>query len=166
MQCATHPEIETELGCSRCGKAICPRCLVQTPVGARCRECANVRRLPQYNLGTSTYIRGAAAAIVAGLAAGVAWWFFNIFSYGWLFAAIIGIAIGYLIGESVAFATNRRAGPPLQVIAAGGVLLAYLVRVGLLLAIDDLTLSDLRGFEVFPLLAMIVAGWIATQRVR
>jgi tetrahydromethanopterin S-methyltransferase subunit C len=139
---------------------------VHTPVGARCRECANVRRLPQYNLGTSTYVRGASAALIAGAVAGVAWWFFNIFSYGWIFAVIFGLAIGYVVGEAVAFATNRRAGPPLQIIAAAGVVLAYGVRLGLLVAVDGLTLSDLRGFEIFPLLAMLVAAWFATQRVR
>ena len=58
MQCATHPDVETELGCSRCGKAICPRCLVHTPVGARCRECANVRRIPTYNVSADLMLRG------------------------------------------------------------------------------------------------------------
>jgi len=58
MQCATHPNVETELACSRCGKAICARCLVHTPVGARCRECANVRRIPTYNVSTGILARG------------------------------------------------------------------------------------------------------------
>ena len=35
MACATHPEVETGLSCGRCETLICPRCLVQTPVGTR-----------------------------------------------------------------------------------------------------------------------------------
>ena len=35
MQCAAHPNVETELSCGKCGKAICARCLVHGPVGAR-----------------------------------------------------------------------------------------------------------------------------------
>ena len=66
MQCATHPSVETELACSRCGKPICPRCLVITPVGARCRECARLRRLPTYRLGTVFILRGLGAALAAG----------------------------------------------------------------------------------------------------
>ena len=30
--------------------------MVYTPVGARCRECAQVKRLPTYNLGTQTLV--------------------------------------------------------------------------------------------------------------
>ena len=47
---------------------------------------------------------------------------------------IAGLAIGYVIGELVSLATNRKAGPPLQAAAVGGVVLAYVVRTALLLA--------------------------------
>ena len=51
LYCANHSSVETLLRCSKCGKPICTRCIVQTPVGARCRECANVQRLPIYQVG-------------------------------------------------------------------------------------------------------------------
>ncbi|MBL8128361.1 MAG: hypothetical protein JNM64_12030 [Chloroflexia bacterium] len=35
VPCAEHQEVETRLRCSRCGKPICPRCAVRTPVGMR-----------------------------------------------------------------------------------------------------------------------------------
>jgi hypothetical protein len=169
MQCATHPDVETELGCSRCGKAICARCLVHTPVGARCRECANVRRLPAYNLGADTYVRGVVASLVIGTAAGLGWWFFYslTFALGWISLIAVGLGLGYVVGEGVAFATNRRAGPPLQIIAVCGVILAYLVRMTLLITVDDQGLADLRGpIETFGLLALVVACWFAAQRLR
>jgi hypothetical protein len=168
MQCATHPNVETELGCSRCGKPICGRCLVHTPVGARCRECADVRKLPTYNLGTDTYVRGIIAAVVTGLIAGVAWWFFYTltFVFGWLSLIIVGLGLGWVVGEAVAVATNRRAGPPLQIIAVSGVLIAYVVRLVLLFVIDGESLERLRAVEAFGLLAVILACWFAAQRVR
>jgi hypothetical protein len=172
MQCATHPDVETELGCSRCGKAICPRCLVHTPVGARCRECANVRRLPQYNLGISTYIRGASASLIVGIALGLAWFYFfkyTAFTGGLFIAAIIGLGIGYVVGGAVAAATNRRAGPPLQIIAAAGVVLAYFVRVTMIVVSDELTVSQLfeiREYEFLSVLATAIGAWFAAQRVR
>ena len=170
MQCATHPDVETELGCSRCGKGICPRCLVHTPVGARCRECANVRRLPQYNLSTGTYVRAASASLIVGIGLGLAWFYFfkyTAFTGGLFIAAIIGLGIGYVVGEAVGLATNKRRGVPLQVIAAAGVLLAYLVRVTLIVVSDELTVSQLfefREFEFLSVLAAAFGAWFAWQR--
>jgi hypothetical protein len=168
MQCATHPGVETELGCSRCGKGICVRCLVHTPVGARCRECANVRRVPTYNISTETYARAITAALCIGAALGVAWWLFNAltFSLGLFAIVIFGLAIGYAVGEGVAIAANRRAGSPLQVIAAVGVILAYVVRGALLVVVDDWTFAHFRVLDAAALLAVAAAAWIAVQRVR
>ncbi|HYM14163.1 MAG TPA: B-box zinc finger protein [Dehalococcoidia bacterium] len=164
MQCATHPEVETELACSRCGKAICPRCLVYTPVGARCRECANVRRLPVYNVSREVVVRGVASAAGAGIAIGVAWAFFNLVTY-FLYGALAGLAIGYAIGEIVSLSTNRRAGPPLQAMAVGGVLLAFAVRLGVLLALAGWTLRDVRT-DAFGLIAVVIAAFMAAGRLR
>jgi hypothetical protein len=168
MQCATHPDTETELACSRCEKPICPRCLIHTPVGARCRECANVRRLPQYNLSTATYVRAVGAAVASGGVLGVAWWFFNLFTFVFgLFAVIaVGLGLGYVVGEAVAMATNRRRGPPLQIIAVGGVILAYVVRTALLLVVDGIGFGELRVVDAFSLVAVVFAGFIAVQRLR
>lgn len=164
MQCATHPTVETELACSRCEKAICPRCMIQTPVGARCRECANVRKIPTYNMGTDTFVRAAAGAIGAGAVLGTAWWIF-IPLEGFFFGAIMGLAVGYGIGELVSLATNRRAGPPLQAIAVAGVGLAFVVRTGLLLSTDEWVLETLR-FDLTGLVALGVAAFVAAGRLR
>jgi hypothetical protein len=168
MQCATHPNVETELSCGRCGKAICPRCMVHTPVGARCRDCAQVRRLPTYNVGRGTIVRAVGAAIATGAACGVVWWLFALLAYqlGLFFVLLGGFAIGYAVGEAVALATNRRRGPPLQAAAVGGVVLAYLVRSTLLIVADNWTLSTFRLVDLLALVAVVFAGWIAMSRVR
>src|SRR5215813_4416966 len=44
MRCARHPNTETVLRCGRCETPICARCQIQTPVGARCPTCAQVKR--------------------------------------------------------------------------------------------------------------------------
>lgn len=164
MQCATHPGVETELACSRCGKPICPRCMVQTPVGARCRECANVRRIPTYNVAPATMARALGGAAGAGVAIGVAWAFFNLVTY-FLFGIIAGLAIGYAIGEIVSLSANRRAGPPLQAAAVGGVALAYAVRLGLLTAIGGWGVQDVRT-DLFGLIAAVIAVFVAVGRLR
>lgn len=163
MQCARHPDVETELGCSRCGTAICPRCLVYTPVGTRCPDCAQVRRIPTYNMQPGTFPRAIAAAIVVGLVLGFGWAFFNVITYiFWGLPA--GFGIGYAMGESISLATNRKRGPPLQAIAVGGIVVAYLLRTGLLLAFDW-DLGDLRG-DIWGLLVATLAAFVAAGRLR
>src|SRR4051794_25324598 len=41
--CYRHPNRETGVSCSSCGKPICPECMTPTPVGMRCPECAGQR---------------------------------------------------------------------------------------------------------------------------
>lgn len=41
--CYRHPNRETRVSCSSCGKPICPECMTPTPVGMRCPECARQR---------------------------------------------------------------------------------------------------------------------------
>ena len=38
--CYRHPDRETGVACSRCGRPICPDCMTPTSVGMRCPECA------------------------------------------------------------------------------------------------------------------------------
>src|SRR5581483_3983651 len=100
MHCARHPQVETALTCGRCGTPICPRCLVQTPVGARCPTCANVRRLPTVDIKPVFLARGFAAAVVAGVAVGVAT---NRKRGPALQAcAVVGVVLAYLVHNVVA----------------------------------------------------------------
>lgn len=159
MQCARHPKVETELTCGRCGTPICPSCVVFTDVGARCPTCAPARKLPQFEVGPTYLLRGAAAALAAGAGLGAAWGALLPSRVG-LFGIFLAAFIGYLIAETVSAATNRKSGTPLQVVAAGGAVAAYLVRNlvigGALLPADDL----------FGYIAVIVAGAVAISRLR
>jgi membrane associated rhomboid family serine protease len=41
--CYRHPNRETGVSCSSCGRPICPDCMTPTPVGMRCPECSRER---------------------------------------------------------------------------------------------------------------------------
>jgi membrane associated rhomboid family serine protease len=43
QSCYRHPDRETRVSCSNCGRPICPECMTPTPVGMRCPECARQR---------------------------------------------------------------------------------------------------------------------------
>ena len=159
MQCATHPNVETELACGRCGKAICPRCLVQTPVGARCRQCAGVRRLPTFEVSPAYAARGLAASLVAGAVVGAVWAGLLSRSLGVVgfFVFFIALGIGYAVGEAVSWATNRKRGPVLQGIAVVGVVEAYLIR-NLLEGTAVIPSNDLWGYILVAVAAIVAAG--------
>jgi ribosomal protein L40E len=159
MQCATHPRVETELACGRCGKAICPRCLVQTPVGARCRECAGVRRLPTFEVSPASTARGLGASVATGAVAGAAWGGllpYTLGVYGY-FVFFIALGIGYAVGEAVSWATNRKRGPVLQGIAVAGVVEAYLIR-NLLEGVAVIPANDLWGYILVAVAAIVAVG--------
>jgi hypothetical protein len=159
MQCATHPNVETELTCSRCGKPICPRCLVQTPVGARCRECAHLRRIPTYDVAARYLVRGIAAAAGVGALAGLLWHLLlpqrvSGFVYVSLFLAI---GLGYATGEAVSWASNRKRGAVLQGVATCGVVVAYLVR-NLLQGSGPIAANDVFGWVTVGIAIVVAIG--------
>ena len=167
MRCASHPSVETDLACGKCGTAICPRCLVHTPVGARCRTCANLRRLPQYNISPEFLARAAAASAIAGAALGGLWGFLLPWNIGLYFGVVIGLGLGYLIGEAVSIATNRKSGTAFQVIAALGVILALLIRDAVLASgYKGISTSDLLRNDGLGYLVVLFAIFVAGSRLR
>jgi hypothetical protein len=164
MQCAAHPNVETELACGKCEKPICPRCLYYTPVGVRCRECANIRRLPMYNISAGYMLRGLGAAVVTGGVLGLIWGAILPFSPSFFFGLLVGFGLGYAVGEAVSISTNRKVGVPLQAVAAAGVILAYLIRSAILASawrgvdIGDILTQDLFGYIVVILGVVVAMG--------
>ena len=111
-----------------------------------------------------TYPRAIAGAIVAGLVLGFGWAFFNNIVTYVFWGLLGGFGVGIGVGEAVSLATNRKRGPPLQAIAVGGVVLAYLVRVGLLFAFGGWGIEDLR--TDWGALVAVLAAFVAAGRLR
>src|SRR5947208_10744335 len=44
LRCYRHPDRETRVSCSECGRGICPDCMVFAPVGIRCPDHASGRK--------------------------------------------------------------------------------------------------------------------------
>ena len=129
LKCATHPDVETNLRCGKCGKLICPKCLVQTPVGSRCRDCAKLYKLPTYRITPVYFLRAIGAALVMAVVIGLAWGFVtSLLSFIYL-NLILAAGIGYAIGEVTGLAVNRKRGTWLAVIGSIAVVICYLVNI-------------------------------------
>ena len=119
-RCALHPDVETGLACGKCATYICPRCMIQTPVGARCRDCARVSRHPTFDVTRTYYVRAGVAGIVTAFATGLLW----------ALALPIGIlflGIGYVVGEAISRAANRKRGTGLVTLAVISMVVALVV---------------------------------------
>ncbi len=42
-ECAWHPGVETNVSCRDCGRYMCPKDMVESPVGYKCKECGRAK---------------------------------------------------------------------------------------------------------------------------
>ncbi len=129
MKCAYHPEVETNLRCSKCGTPICPKDMVQTPVGARCPDCAKLSKLPTYRVSREYYLRAAGAGLGMAIACGFAWMLLRGVVPFFLLNLLLAAGAGYAIGEVVSLSVNRKRGTGLVIVAALSVVISYLVTI-------------------------------------
>ena len=127
MKCAAHPDVETALRCGKCGKPICPRCMIQTPVGARCRDCARLNKLPTYRVSAVYYLRATGTALGMALAVGIVWGLIANSMPFIVLNLILAGGAGYAIGEVTGLAINRKRGKWLAVIGGIAVVLSYAI---------------------------------------
>ena len=161
MKCATHPKVETNLRCGKCGKPICPKCLVQTPVGARCPDCAKLYRLPTYRVSTQYYLRAAVTGLGMAIICGIVWGLVGNFVPLYL-NLLIAPGVGYAIGEVVSLSVNRKRGTGLAVVAGIAVAMSYLASILLFPWGFPFSLFNL----VLDLIAVALGIFVAVIRLR
>jgi hypothetical protein len=159
--CERHSDTETELRCQRCDTPICLRCMVQTPVGFRCPECAMLRRPPMYELAVGHYLCAVGVALPLGALLGVAGGLLlaptpraSIFVL--VLALLGGAGAGRVLGAAISRATNGKRGSGMQVAAVVALVVAGLVRLAVSGDIDLLT-RELTGLVAVG--AGIVVAW-------
>jgi hypothetical protein len=173
-RCAADPSVETYLRCGRCEKPICPRCMIHTPVGSRCRACADLRRLPMFVLRPLDYLKAIGAALVASVAAGVVVaLLLHMVPFLGILRFFLMAGVGYVVGEAVSRFTGRKRGTVLGVIAGIAAVIGVIVGqaafftaggadVILALAVAATTAV----WPIFSLLGLVVAAAVAFTQAR
>lgn len=152
--CPNHPRTETNLRCGKCDDLVCPQCMVHTSVGVRCKECANVRRIPTFDVSASYLTRAIVAGVAIAVAGGVLFAILDSFLFTVAFLPTIAvIGLGYAIGEGISLAVNRRRGRRLQYVAGGSMLIAYII-------------VTIFSPTVFSFFALIIAFYLAIWKVK
>lgn len=155
VPCPRDPQVETALRCSRCETPICPRCLIHSPVGARCKDCARVMRSPIYTLNLAGYARAAAAATIGGLVIGAVWAAVLVpFQFGFL-SIFLGVGLGFAFTRVLDFATGKKRGPAVVAFAIAGIALAWSIQLFFVPF----------GLAKFGIIAVGVGAYLAYQRL-
>lgn len=153
--CARHSSQESSLRCGKCEQFICPRCSVLTPVGYRCRECAQLRRLPQFEVSGTLFLRSAAAGLATSLLA----WF--LLSYVVFLRFFLSFLVGAAVGEVMSRLSRRRSNLLLEaaavIVIAGGLVLVDILRFGQDLLIGFGYQYGLTGILLPAIIASVVA---------
>lgn len=125
VECPRNPGVETALRCQQCDSPICPKCLIQSPVGAKCKDCARVQRSPIYVVSPKALARSIPAAVGGGFIMGLIWgavlWRFN---FG-LLSILLGIGLGWAFTRILEFTSGRKRGPVMIGLAVAGIGIAW-----------------------------------------
>lgn len=151
MYCARHPKVETHLRCGKCEKPICPKCTIQTPVGARCPDCAKLTRLPTFQVSIFDHLKLAGVGFGLAIGAGLLWR--AVTSYDIIFSLIVVLGIAYAVSELGSRLVNRKRGKGLRIIAGASVVIGYLITTDFYVGL-------------FGILALIVGISVAVNRFR
>ena len=141
VPCSYHPDVQTGLRCTRCGKPICPRCAVRSPVGLRCPDCAGVRGLPTYRTPANSLLRAAGGGLLVAIVVAVLWRFGPEWSF------YLSLLLGFGVVETIARLTGNKRGRDLQVLAIGIVTFGLVLSRVLLTQRYGVTLEDLNSLE-------------------
>lgn len=130
---------------------------MQTPVGARCPDCARLYKLPTYSVSTQYYLRAIGAGLGMAIVCGIIWVVVRRVVHFPFLNFVLAAGAGYAIGEVVSLSVNRKRGRGLAIIAGSALVISYLVGIfspwGL-------------GFGLFDLLALALGIFVAVTRIR
>jgi hypothetical protein len=163
MTCANHPKETTYVRCSRCEKPICVRCMVDSPVGKKCRDCAR-NRTHIAEAGAKQVLPALLVASLVAVPAG-----FILLRIGFVF--VLPFVYGALVGEAALRAGQRRRSLLMQAVAGVAALIGGLVGLALQIPMspnDPATISFhwSAALSPYPLIATGLGVVAAVSRVR
>lgn len=95
--CEVHPTRETALRCNKCDRYMCADCVVQTPVGYRCKQCARQHEDAFFKGGVNYDLQAFGAVLVLSAIAGG---LISAIGFGLFLSIILGLPVAGAISEA------------------------------------------------------------------
>ena len=112
--CYRHPAVPTGVHCTRCGRPICPECMIAAPVGHQCPNCVAEAR-SEYRKGP-----GRRVAVANAKATSVTSVLLVLMGVGYLLEVVVGGAGALLQGPNVVDLIKLGASVGLAQLSPGG----------------------------------------------
>jgi len=151
LYCARHPKETTAVRCASCGTPICTRCMVSTPVGMKCPDCARGKPTTLYQIRPERLLLAGLAAVIAGVGASI------VGDIGF-FAIFIATPYGYFAGMVILKASGMKRGIKLEMVAGSGMV------AGALASMFYLGFGGL--LDPFFWIAAVIATSAAVSKIR
>ena len=165
QKCSFCKKSTTNLQCSKtgCENYICPSCLEQTPVGARCPKCAKMKKNPLYDPSKKELVISTFAGISVSIFLGVILSLFTnllgkILPLRFIIL-IIPVIIGYLIGITIERTSKFKKSNSLQIIAGFSVLIGFVVY-------NNTLINYLQINSISSIVGLLLGLYIAISKVR
>jgi hypothetical protein len=163
--CTNHPDRETLLACGRCERPFCVQCLVQTPAGQRCYECAGMRRDYAQRAALRRLLQGAGIAALGGAITAV----LGGMLYLIIGAVIAGSVAGQLLSPLITRHTRRTLLPLAILLLLVGAYAGHVLATALFaasrgapivtaLVVLGLSAAFSLGFWLYAIVMAVVAG--------
>jgi hypothetical protein len=151
MRCYRHPDRETRVSCATCGRPICTECMVQTEVGIKCPEDAQLPRgaragVMKRDQIAKTFLAGAAVALLGAL---VIFFVLPQIGFGRL---ILSALAGWGAGIFIHRAGGRNGGPLAMTVSGVAVALAFVPAL-----LQPALNGNVPVFLIFP--ALVAVGF-------
>jgi hypothetical protein len=139
--------------------------MVESPVGARCPDCANLTKIPTYRVSSSYYVKAIAAGLVSAVVIGFVWGIIESYLPFRFFSLLIAAGIGFLISEAISRSVNRKRGTTLAVIGLLSVIMSFAITY-----LADYIMVGFLGCSVsrivFTLVSTAIGSYTAVTRLR
>jgi hypothetical protein len=156
LHCSAHPSTVTYLRCAQCNTPICPRCLVMTPVGAKCRQCARARLQPAFRVRPVDVVVAPLITVLSGVIIGsIASFLTQLIPFVSFLVVLFPIASGVLISRILRKVVPRKHGILLKVAVGLGVVVSFLV-----LGLGDFILHDPVGLLEPGVPTFLFRNWL------
>jgi len=157
--CYRHPDRETGLRCTQCGRPVCTECARPAFVGQLCPECTRERRQPNYQV--SPGILGVAAVVSLAMSTTISLlvqWFFGGAGFFFIIALLIAPMVARLMVRVLDYATHAKRGRAMQLTVGVSMVAGAVLAIGLLLIITSVPLSFMLAnpFSLLPLILFTV----------